>query len=58
MEMLHEDLESLKRDFAAIRALLLEPKLKKEIVTRVKEARKRMKYAYVSNEDMRKEFGV
>ena len=58
MEMLHEDLESLKRDFAELRSILLEPTLRKEVAILIQEARKRMKTKYVSNEDIKKEFGV
>ncbi len=58
IEMLHEDMESLKRDVAALKALFLEPKLKKEIVEKVTAARQRMKTTYVTNDEMKKEFGV
>ncbi len=58
IEMLHEDMESLKRDVAALKALFLEPKLKKEIIEKVIEARQRMKTTYVTNDEMKKEFGV
>ena len=59
IKMIHEDLEGLKKDVAELKALLfLEPKLKKEIVANVKEARERMKKVYVSDRDIKKEFGV
>ncbi len=56
--MIHEDLETLKRDFAELKALFLEPKLKKEIIEKVKEARKRMETSYLPNDEIKKEFGV
>jgi len=58
IEMLHEDLEVLKRDVAALKALFLEPKLKSEIIEKVIEARQRMKTIYVTNDEIKKEFGV
>jgi hypothetical protein len=58
IEMIHEDLEILKRDFAELKTLLLEPKIRKEILKTIKEARKRMKTNYVTNESLKKEFGV
>ncbi|MBI5158596.1 hypothetical protein HY992_00570 [Candidatus Micrarchaeota archaeon] len=58
IEMIHEDLEILKKDMAELKALFLEPKLKKEIVDKVRQARKRIAAVYVSNEDIKKEFGV
>ena len=59
IQMLHEDLEELKGDFAELKALLIsQPKLREEIVTRVEEARERMEKNYVSNLDIKKEFGV
>lgn len=58
IDMIHEDLETLKKDVAELKALLLEPKIRKEIVEKIKEARIRMKKTYVSNEDIKKEFGV
>lgn len=56
--MLHEDLETLKRDVAELKALLLEPTLRKEVMEKIKEARERMKKNHVSNDDIKKEFGV
>ena len=56
--MLHEDLEVLKRDVAALKALFLEPKLKSEIIEKVIEARQRMKTIYVTKDEIKKEFGV
>jgi hypothetical protein len=59
IEMLHEDLETLKKDVAELKTLLLlEPTLKQEIIVKLKEARERMKKTYVSNDDIKKEFGV
>ena len=58
ISMIHEDLETLKNDVAELKALLLEPTLRKEIVEKIKEARNRMKKTYVSNENVKKEFGV
>ena len=58
IQMIHEDLEALKRDFAELKALLLEPTLRKEIVEKVKEARKRMQTRSVSQEQIEQDFGV
>lgn len=59
IEMLHEDLEVLKKDVAELKALLIsKPKLREEIVAKVKEARERMKKTHISNEDIKNEFGV
>lgn len=59
LEMLHEDLEALKREIAEIKkAIFLEPELREEIIARVEEARKRMKTEYVTHEAMMSEFGV
>ena len=58
INMIHEDIEILKRDVAEIKAILLEPSIRKEIVEKIKEARERMKKNYVSNDEIRKEFGV
>ena len=58
INMIHEDLEELKKDVAELKALLLEPTIRKEILEKIKEARKRMKIHYVSNDDIKKEFGV
>ena len=59
IEMLHEDLEGLKKDVAELKALLIsEPKLREEIMVKVREARERMKKTHIPHEDIKKEFGV
>lgn len=57
LEMIHEDLEVLKREIAEIKkAIFLEPELREEIIAKVQEARKRMKNEYVTHEEVMSEF--
>lgn len=59
LEMIHEDLEAIKREIAEIKkAILLEPELREEIIAQVQEARKRMKTEYVTHEEVMSEFDV
>lgn len=58
MEILHEDMESIKKDIAEIKSFLLQPKLKKEVIEKIKEARLRMQADYVKHDDIKKEFGI
>ncbi|MDI6917310.1 MAG: hypothetical protein QMC80_05885 [Thermoplasmatales archaeon] len=59
LEMIHEDLEMLKREIAEMKKIIFsEPELREEIISRVKEARERMKTEYVTHEEMMNEFDV
>jgi len=59
LEMIHEDLELLKRETAEMKKIIFsEPELREEIISRVKEARERMKTEYVTHDEVMSEFGV
>ena len=59
LEMIHEDLEILKREIVEMKKVIFsEPELREEIIDRVREARERMKTEYVTHEEMMNEFGV
>ncbi|MBI2139405.1 hypothetical protein HYU14_00660 [Candidatus Woesearchaeota archaeon] len=57
---IHEDLETLKRDVAAIKSSIhLEPPLIGDVKRKVKEARERIaKGKFVSNDEILKEFDL
>ena len=57
IQMIHEDLELIKRDVAELKALFSQP-LKPDVVKKIGEARQRMKKTAISHEDLKKEFGV
>ena len=57
---IHNDLEILKQDISEIKQVMnLEPKLKKEVIEQVKNARERIsKGQFVSNEKILEEFDL
>lgn len=60
LHKIHEDLELLKMDMAEIKEMIsLQPELREEVITQVKEARKRIsKGQFIRNKDVLKEFGL
>lgn len=58
LHKIHEDLELLKQDMAEIKEMIsLQPELRAEVITQVKEARKRISHGkFVRNRDILKEF--
>ena len=60
LHKIHEDLELLKQDMAEIKEMIsLQPELRAEVNTQVKEARKRVSQEkFVRNRDILREFGL
>ena len=58
LELIHKDLMDIKKEMEYIKYILEEDfEISEEVISEVQESRKRLKNEFISNEEMKKEFG-